>query len=174
MAKFKVGEKVLDAKTGIEGTVKARDIQSGDGKTVVKYMVDFGGGIENWKIMSRKQLSKSPKKNQRRELIVKEYSHGEQKLTLVARVRNRIYLSPDVSIGGKMMEIGFSIYNGIDNYKHAFGVKYALHRIKTRPFCRMESNFNGEFNNETVLAIMDAKANYIISHWSEFYRPNNK
>lgn len=38
----------------------------------------------------------------------------------------------------------------------------------------MESNFNGEFNNETVLAIMDAKANYIISHWSEFYRPNNK
>lgn len=72
------------------------------------------------------------------------------------------------------MEIGFSIYNGIDNYKHAFGVKYALHRIKTRPFCRMESNFNGEFNNETVLAIMDAKANYIISHWSEFYRPNNE
>ena len=174
MAKFKVGETVLDAKTGIEGAVKARDIQSGDGKTVVKYMVDFGGGIENWKIMSRKQLSKSPKKNQRRELIVKEYSHGEQKLTLVARVRNRIYLSPDVSIGGKMMEIGFSIYNGIDNYKHAFGVKYALHRIKTRPFCRMESNFNGEFNNETVLAIMDAKANYIISHWSEFYRPNNE
>ena len=36
------------------------------------------------------------------------------------------------------------------------GKKYAIHRCKTNPFTTMTSNFTGEFNEATILAIMDA------------------
>ena len=35
----------------------------------------------------------------------------------------------------------------------------------------MTSNFTGEFNEATILAIMDAKAKYIIDNIDNFYRP---
>lgn len=173
MAKFKVGDNVVMIKDGSKGIVRARDIYNADGTTVVKYMVDFGGGIDKWKVVSRNDISKIAKSTQKRELIVKEYDHdNNQKLILVARIRNRHAKVPEIPLKGKIMEIGFSIYNGTDDYRFETGVKFALHRIKSRPFCRMESNFTGEFNNDTVEAIMDVKAKYIKNHWSEFYRPN--
>lgn len=74
---------------------------------------------------------------------------------------------------GRKLTIGFSIYNGKDDYDKNIGVKYAKHRMKTHPFCSMESAFSGEFQPKTVHAIIDAKADYIMEHCDEFYSPRN-
>ena len=184
MAKFKVGEKVLDAKTGIEGAVKARDIQSGDGKTVVKYMVDFGGGMESWKVLTKNDIKKVRNPSHERPYIIREYEHdNNQKLIMTASVKpqNFIVSNPNAKEWfdtiyerkGKVLSIGFAIYNGLDEYDFNVGRKYAVHRMKHNPFCQMESKFGGEFNDITVEAIMDVKAKYIKDHWNEFYRPRN-
>lgn len=102
---------------------------------------------------------------------------------MVASVEPKSYLvenpNPDDCMNGfyirkgRKLTIGFSIYNGKDDYDNNIGVKYAKHRMKTHPFCSMESAFSGEFQPKTVHAIIDAKADYIMEHWDEFYRPRN-
>ena len=47
MSKFKINEKVISVENGNVGIVRARDIVHENKKTTVKYMVDFGGGMES-------------------------------------------------------------------------------------------------------------------------------
>ena len=72
---------------------------------------------------------------------------------------------------GRKLSIGFSIYNGRDEFNPIVGEKIAIHRCKHNPFTTMTSAFSGEFNNETVESIMSVKANYIIKNIDNFYRP---
>lgn len=184
MSKFKINEKVVSIETGKVGVVRVRDVQHNGKTTTVKYMVDFGGGMESWVIMTKNQLKRLAKTNEQRPCIIREYPHGDkQKLIMVAGVENKSYLldNPNPTDWydefyekkGKKLSIGFSIYNGVDEYDSVIGIKYAKHRMKHNPFCHMESKFGGEFNNSTVEAIMDVKAKYIEEHWDEFYRPRN-
>ena len=68
----------------------------------------------------------------------------------------------------KHFEVGNDLM--LDNYIKK-GKKYARHRCKHKAFASMESSFGGEFNHDTVVAIMAAKAKYIEEHIEEFYRP---
>ena len=52
-------------------------------------------------------------------------------------------------------------------YSQEVGKKYARHRCKHKAFASMESSFGGEFNHDTVVAIMAAKAKYIEEHIEE-------
>ena len=67
--------------------------------------------------------------------------------------------------------VGFSIYNGTDEYSWEVGRKIAIHRCKHNPFVSMTSDFSGEFGLDTVYAIMDIKADYIKQNINNFYRP---
>ena len=184
MSKFKVNENVISVENGKTGVIRARDIVHDGKMTTVKYMVDFGGGMDSWKVMEKKDLKRAGNKNSRRHYIVREYDYeNNQKLIVAADVKPQKFLVdiPDAFEfcdgvyvrKGKVLSIGFAIYNGIDEYDFNVGRKHAVHRMKHNPFAVMESKFGGEFNKETVEAIMDVKAKYIKEHWNEFYRPRN-
>lgn len=184
MSKFKINEKVISVENGNVGVIRARDIVHENKTTTVKYMVDFGGGMKSWKVLTKKDIKKARKASNERPYVIREYDYdNNQKLIMVASVKpkNFIVSNPDAEDwsdviyerNGKVLSIGFAIYNGLDEYDFNVGRKYAVHRMKHNPFCQMESKFGGEFNDATVEAIMDVKAKYIEAHWDEFYRPRN-
>ena len=156
MAKFKVNENVVRVSDGKIGTIKAREItQMSDSdstkqSTNVKYLVDFGEGIENWSVVTRNDIQK-------------------MKTTKFVYDMDGLYAAKKTH--GKKLSIGFSIYNGSDVYDNEIGRKIAIHRCKKNPFTTMTSGFSGEFNLTTVESIMDAKADYIIKNIDNFYRP---
>ena len=129
MAKFKVNENVVRVSDGKIGTIKAREItQMSDSdstkqSTNVKYLVDFGEGIENWSVVTRNDIQKiqRPKSDP---YIVKNYNIDESKsLTIVALVEKTTKFVYDMDglyaakkTHGKKLSIGFSIYNGSDVY----------------------------------------------------------
>lgn len=182
MAKFKVNQKVSLVKNNYDvinniGVVKAREVNHVGDKTEVKYLVDFGGGMENWLILSRKDLQSVENAEQTNNYLLKSYDAGDGKLITLAALVNkeRDYVISDYGdvykSYKKVLKIGFSIYNGTDTYDEKIGNKIAIHRCKKNPFTTMISPFSGEFNDDTVIAIMNQKANYIIDNFKEFYRP---
>lgn len=181
MSKFRVNDSVRSDKFG-QGVVKAREVNHVNGRTDVKYLVDFGGGIENWKVVTRSDVRKVVKEESKPNFKVKTYKiDGDKKvLTLASHVTSTKYFPIYDEFGdvydfmqtnGKTLKIGFSLYNGSDDYDEKIGRKYAIHRCKNNPFATMFSSFYGEFNEETVDAVMDAKAKYIIKNIDNFYRP---
>lgn len=179
MAKFKVNQIVVRKSDGKNGIIRAREVNTVGNRTEVKYLVDFGEGIENWQVVKRCDIS--PKLfDVRNPYIIKTYEVGDGKvITMAAMVSNeKNHLTLDdmeyFKINIKSLTIGFSLYNGTDDYDAALGEKYAIHRCKKNPFATMYSYFSGEFNYETVTAIMDAKAKYIINNIDRFYRPDSK
>lgn len=178
MSKFKINQSVVRKSDGKVGVVKAREVNSVGEKTEVKYLVDFNEGIENWKVVTRNDIMSFIQEDKKSPYIIKRYMVGDGKiLTMAAKVdveKDYEYtlLMDDVyKKKTKTLTIGFSLYNGIDEYDEEVGRKYAIHRCKTNPFTTMVSSFSGEFNKETVEAIMAVKANYIISNIDNFYRP---
>lgn len=61
----------------------------------------------------------------------------------------------------KKLRIGYSMLHPEDEYDFNFGKELAHTRAITHPICHMESHFTGEFNQDTVLSIMDVKAKYL-------------
>ena len=93
-------------------------------------MVDFGGGLEKWKIMNKSELRKvKPIANNNNPFYCFEYVYNHdnnQRLIMVASVETKSYLvenpNPDDCMNGfyirkgSKLTIGFSIYNGKDDY----------------------------------------------------------
>ena len=178
MSKFRINERVKCVETGNAGVIKARDVVHDGNRTEVKYLVDFGGGIDNWKIVKKKDIAKFERKTNEPNYIYHEFKLKDGKSIMFAglvtpkhfEVGNDLMLDNYIK-KGKKLNIGFSIYNGSDLYSQEVGKKYARHRCKHKAFASMESSFGGEFNHDTVVAIMAAKAKYIEEHIEEFYRP---
>ena len=181
MAKFNVNQSVIRVSDGKYGVIRAREVKSVENYTDVKYLVDFGDGIEKWVVCNKKDIVALPRETKKPEYIVKTYEAGDRKVVTMAAyveiVKNEggfvdefgDYL-PYTS-KGKILSIGFSIYNGTDDFDQKVGEKFAKHRCKTNPFTTIASSFTGEFNKETIEAIMDVKAKYIIENIDRFYRP---
>lgn len=176
MAKFKVNQKVIRNSDNAIGTVMAKEVVADGKSTVVNYLVNFGGGMKNWQIVSRKDISRLPNKRPSSNTEVKMYKLDDGKvLTIVAKVSVESTFDEDgldlYKVKYKALSLGFSIYNGIDEYDEAVGIKIAMHRCKNNPFTRMISPFSGEFSKETVMNIIESKAKYIIENIDKFYRP---
>lgn len=180
MAKFNVNQHVCRKEDGREGVIKAREINTNGNRTEVKYLVDFGEGIENWRVVTRKDIVPLPKLNGKIPYHIKTYEVGDGKvITMAAKVnleKDYMFVSDVefVKLKTKTLSIGFSLYNGTDEYDPILGQKYAIHRCKNNPFTTMSSTFSGEFTRDTVIAIMDVKAKYIINNIDKFYRPNKE
>lgn len=179
MSKFKVNEAVRIKATGEEGVVKAREVVSIDAKTkhtTIQYIVKTGDGFSNWKAYNKKELAKYPTnvENPDAKYIKKVYDlPNGYKLTLVGlaeTVKEYTFNADDepITTRAKTLNIGHAIYNPNDEYNERFGFRIAKNRIKTRPFAHLYSEFTGEFNYDTVVAIMDAKAKYIAENSERF------
>lgn len=192
MSKFNVNDEVVVIATGEKGVVKAKEITmttDGSKHTTIQYMVKMGNGFSNWKVFSRKELQKVPKEVMPSDnYIAKTYdAPNGYRLTMVALtttirhtdfgtvVNNNDeetwYYIP-FKIKERKLNIGYSICNPNDLFDHKVGIGLAKKRLHTKPFVYMSSEFCGEFNKETVEAIMDVKAKYIINNFDNFILKN--
>lgn len=165
--KFKVNDRVRIVATGEFGTVKGRDVIPVDGtkKINVEYIVKVGDGFNNWKSFRKNELEAVKKETVEPRVYTKVYDVVDGfKITMYGKVSN----INNIWETGRALNIGYAIYSPEDVYDEAFGVKLARKRSRTSPFCCMTSQFNGEFNAETVEAIMDVKANYIKNNFDKF------
>ena len=179
MSKIKINDKVIVKATGKTGVVKGREVHDeGNGRVKIEYVVKNGEGFSNWGTYSKNELTKVVRKKDEKAnpTIVLDAPNG-YKVTLVAVVRNEDiwkdafdkdgYYSP-YRRKGKDFRIGMAIYNPNDTYDYNLGVRIATHRAKTSPFCHLISDFNGEFNKETVEALLNVKGNYIVKNIEHF------
>lgn len=179
MSKLKINDMVIVKESGKTGVVKGRDvIELPDGKVRVEYIVKTGNGFDNWVSCKKNDLLKvlPGKANKPIPTLVVDAPNG-YKVTLVAIVRNETvwkdtfdkdgYYHP-YARKGKDLCIGYAIYNPNDKYDPDFGVRIATHRAKTTPFCHLVSDFNGEFNNQTVNALLKVKGEYITQNIDKF------
>lgn len=179
MSKLKINDKVIVKESGKTGVVKGRDVvELPDGKVRVEYIVKTGNGFEKWGTFKKNELEKVvPVKTEKAvPTLVLDAPNG-YKVTLVAIVRNETvwkdsfddngYYSP-YARKGKDLTIGYAIYNPNDVYDPDMGIRIAKHRAKTSPFCHLISDFNGEFNKETIDALLKVKGDYIVENIKHF------
>lgn len=179
MSKLKTNDKVIVKATGKVGFIKGRDtIDLGDGRVKVEYIVKTGDGFDNWNTYSKNELEKvlPNHKSKAYPQLVVDAPNG-YKVTLVALVTNERVLKDAYDEDGyytpywrkgKDLRIGYAIYNPNDEFDHAFGIRVATHRAKKSPFCHLVSDFNGEFNAETIDALLRVKADYIVRNIEKF------
>lgn len=179
MSKLKINDKVIVKENGKVGVVKGREIkQLTDGKVKIEYVVKTGEGFNHWKAYRKNELERvNPIKTEKKlPTLVVDADNG-YKITLVGIVRNQTVWKDVVDdIGffntyarkGKNLSIGYSIYNPNDKYDPDFGKRIAIHRAKKKPFCHMVSDFNGEFNHQTIMALLEVKGKYIANNLEHF------
>lgn len=172
MSKFKVNDKVQVIATNEVGVIKGHETTPIEGtkKVKIEYIVKIGNGFDKWKVYQRHELKKVVNHNDELRVYTKIYDIVDgYKLTMYAKVDNDLRLSDDFEMRkGRKLNIGYSIYNPSDAYNEKIGISIAKKRSRTSPFCHMESRFSGEFNKETVEAIMDVKSLYIKNNIDKF------
>lgn len=180
MSKFKINDNVVVKATNVIGTIKGREvINFGDGKVRVEYVVKLGDGFSNWKSFTKKELLKAKPIGDK--IVPPPYAIVDApngyKVTLVALVKKqeimKVYLNENDEYDpyvreGKELSIGYAIYNPADEYNMDYGIKVAGHRAKTAPFCHLVSDFSGEFNEDTITALLNVKAKYIVENFDRF------
>lgn len=178
MTKFKVNETVCVKGSYETGVIKSIEkILMSNGETHVEYIVKCGEGFSNWKKYSRKQLEHFKdlnNKNKATDYLVVETKDKLFKIILVAIVQKEDVDFYDFEIEkgytrkGRKLSIGYSICNPSDEYNFEQGFKIAKHRAKKKPFCELTSGFGGEFNHETVMALLNVKGEYIANNIQNF------
>lgn len=176
MSRFKVNTNVVVKATGEKGIVKGCEVKElPNGKTLVEYVVKFGEGLENWKSFTKKELKKVVDVKEEKEIpfIVVDAPNG-YKITLVGLVET--FVDPwseyfeNEKRKSKRLCIGYSIHNPNDKYDLDLGMRIARHRAETAPFFHAVSSFTGEFNKETVYALLHVKGDYISANINNFIK----
>lgn len=179
MSKFRINDRVVVKKTNANGIIKGREVKDiGNGKVEVEYVVKTGDGFENWGAYSKEQLVKITNSKEATPIptLVLDAANG-YKVTLVAILTNHkiydVYIDEDDNIipyarKGKDLRIGYAIYNPNDEYDYKLGQRIATHRANNAPFCHLISDFNGEFNKESVDALLKVKGDYIVKNIDHF------
>ena len=179
MSKLKIGDKVLVKNNEKIGIIKGRELKElPNGKVEIEYVVKTGEGFDNWAAYNKHELKKvkSDKIEKHIPTLIIDADNG-YKITLVGIVRNETVWKDSVDdMGffntyarkGKNLSIGYSIYNPNDKYDEDFGKRIAIHRAKKKPFCHMVSDFNGEFNHQTIMALLEVKGKYIANNLEHF------
>ena len=174
MSKINVGAAVYLNNGAVEGeplkgVVVAREIKSLDNnKCEVKYMVKPEGseGFDSYQIVTRKELVKIVTEEPKPLTVCEHYPLDDGfTLTLVAIVERWCNTWGETI---KELNMGYSICSPHDKFDEKFGFKAARHRAKKHPFCSMASDHSAEFDENTTIAIMDAKFEYIKAHPERF------
>jgi hypothetical protein len=166
--KFKVNDRVRVKATGEVGTVKGREVLSVDGTKHIniEYIVRVGDGFGNWKSYNRKELEPLKRDTQEKHTYTKVYDVVDgYKITMFTKVYSNLF-----NYVGRDLRMGYAIYSPEDEYDESIGVRIAKKRSISSPFCHMYSAFGGEFNEATVYALMDVKADYIKNNLDRFIK----
>ena len=179
MSKFNVGEEVIVKSSGKVGVIKSREVIHKDdtNRTEITYVVKLGEGFENWKSFTKKELERKPRVDvSKLNVVSKTYKCNSGHILTMSAFTN-IFID-DFSycqvtetmkmLKAKRLRIGYAICNPSDVFNENTGVKIAIHRAKTSPFCDVTSHFTGEFNNDTINALLDVKAEYIMKNLERF------
>lgn len=176
MGKFKIGDKVLIKETGNIGIVKGREIiNESDNRVKIEYVVKLDDGFSNWNVYNKNELEKVKNDKPKKKINKLVVSTAKGHVVTLAAFTDTYYIDCwNLMRGGcrkgKELRIGYSICNPNDSYDENFGVKLALHRAKNSPFCHLISDFSGEFNKETIEAILQIKAEYIVNNIEHFVK----
>jgi hypothetical protein len=84
-----------------------------------------------------------------------DIAHGFSSYTMVDEIKKQLYIT-------------YAICSKDDEYDIWEGLKLCRHRLKEQPYIKMYAEREGEFDSETVKAILLAKANYIKQHRDRF------
>lgn len=178
MSKFKIGDKVIVKSTGKVGIIKGREVhEMENGRVAIEYVVKTGEGFQNWNAYGKKELAKLNLYDNEKAVptLVVDAPNG-YKVTLVALTkRENVWNTFDDGFNayyrrGKRLCIGYAIYNPNDTYDEELGFRIAKHRAKKKPFCDIISGFSGEFNKETIDALLKVKGEYIAAHIDDFVK----
>lgn len=170
--KFKINDRVRVKATGEIGTVKGREVSPIEGTKHIniEYIVRTGDGFSNWKSYSKAELEPIYKENEEKRVYTKVYDVVDgYKITMYAKVDKS-----KLSLRIRHLNIGYAIYCPEDKYDKELGIRIARRRSRTSPFCYLTSTFSGEFNEATVFALMDVKADYIKNNLDKFIKRRQK
>lgn len=171
MSRFKTNEKVYIKATGALGIIKGREVTKIDDKRIkVEYIVKTGDGFDNWKPYLKKELVKyNPNVGEDYVPTITLNAKNGYTITVIAITSNiRWYDENDNRRRGKELRIGYSICNPSDEYDDDIAIRIAKHRAKKSPFCHLMSPFNGEFNDDTINALLEVKGHYILENLDNF------
>lgn len=189
MSKIKVGTLVYinDVKPESEpviGQIVAREVtesdevseKNGHNLCEVKYMVKPVGvtGFDSYKILNKTQIVPIKDVVSGPRELVKVYNMPNGYiLTLVAVADKFKYCNYETmrEHTGNWFQMGWSMCSPKDSYDAVLGNKIARRRAINHPFCKMESLFSAEFNEDTMIALMDVKAKYVETHMDSFATP---
>lgn len=169
--KYRINEKIIVKATGNVGIIKSKDTIKLDGKHVdIQYIVKEGNGINNWHAYNKTEIEPIAQTVNYPKYLYRIYDIDDRKLTLCAVVSKayKIDRNDNFTNKAKSLDIGYSICHPSDKYNEELGKKIARKRTKTLPFCNLYSLFGGEFNNDFVYSIMDAKARFIHENINKF------
>lgn len=181
MGKLKINDKVIVKETGKIGVVKGRDIISLENNKVrIEYIVKTDNGFDNWNAYSKSELEKVKNVPNQKKIpsFITNAKNGYM-VTVVAIINNETIFKDSFDDDGyyrpyqkkgKHLRIGYAIFNPSDNYDHNIGINIAMHRAKNSPFCNILSDFSGEFNKETVMALLKVKGEYIADNIDKFIK----
>ena len=167
--KFKINDRVRVKATGEIGTVKGREVSPVEGTKHIniEYIVRTGDGFSNWKSYNKAELEHIHKENEEKRVYTKVYGVVDgYKITMYTKVDTIRYLLSKE----RTLRMGYAIYCPEDKYDKELGVRIARRRSRTSPFCYLTSRFSGEFNEATVFALMDVKADYIKNNLDKFIK----
>lgn len=146
MGKFKVNGLVKD-KDGRQGKIRyiERVYDKETKHTKVKYFVQYGEGLENWKEQDRTELTKvyqvkASKDNTSYSSYISTYSDFKYHVTYAY---NR-----------KELKVAVAVCHPDDKYDENFGYKLTNHRLKHNPKWHFKSEGRYGFTDDTVLTML--------------------
>lgn len=200
MSNIKTGDRIKVKSSGNVGIVVARETTPLDGKKIkAEYVVKFGNGFDNYKSYSRHDIEKvttAKKEDTNTKVYPKVYNYehkcADGRTLILVGVVDTAYdrfvlrefdedenkvpseIFRDYAEKIKTLSIGYAICHPSDSNDNKVGANIALGRAYRKPLSYMESIFKGEFSEDTVRAILSAKAKFIEENLDRFINRDRK
>lgn len=180
--RFEIGEKVKILSAGTTGRIMDFNcIRSQSSKRCTNEFIvkpDGATRLSQWMTCTRRDLQRlntvKEEKSKWSVNVIFEHEGNECTMTVAALLRRKdnyrgTYINGDCVAytynpnPPYELLFGWSICAPGDEFDEIKGAKIALHRAKEHPFSRMESMNPRDFSEETVLAILKTKAQYLLT-----------
>lgn len=147
MGKFKVNGLVKD-KDGKQGKIRCieRVYDKETKHTKVKYFVQYGEGLENWKEQDRKDLTKVYQ--------LKTYKKSTSYSTHTSTYSDFKYYI-QYAYNRKELKVAVAVCHPDDNYDKDFAYKITNHRLKHNPKWHFKSEGRYGFTDDNVEKILN-------------------
>lgn len=178
MSKIKIGDRVRVKENGVVGTVMGREQKALDDKKVqVEYVVKTGNGFDSYKAFARKDIEKiptaEPKTDEKTYPRVYNYEHKcadgrTLVITGVVDTFREFAFGELMKVKKKYLSVGYAICHPSDENNKEIGAEIALGRAYSKPLAYFETPFVGEFREDFVTVVLQAKAKFVEENIERF------